>query len=231
MVIRRQDWSQREPKGSPMKKPAVGVTIHHAPERHLNEGSSRADEVGQLKIIEDYHIRTQKWQDIGYNAMFFQSARGYEGRGWGRVGAHAGTSEGNASTYGVLVCVNGNAVAGPGAMWKAVADYIREGITLGFIARYPIVRGHRDWKSTECPGSRVYQEGLLLLKREIERASSPTLPFPPAGSQVRSEYFKSNLTLVLFKSDTEWHFTVNEDPLRHGIVKAQTPWSRMPPAR
>jgi peptidoglycan recognition protein len=232
MIIPREKWSARPKLGGTMKKPAPCVTIHHAPERHLDANATGAREREQLLIMENFHINERKWLDLGYNSVFFQSGRGYEGRGWGRVGAHAGTTAGNETSYGILVCVNGNAVSGADPMWAAVADHIREGISQGWISKNPIVKGHLDWKATECPGRLVYAEGLPKLRRLLQAGATPAAPAvpPKPGAQVFSGHYSSDLTLVLFKGDGEWHFTVNADPLRHGIVRAATPWSRMPSA-
>lgn len=54
---------------------------------------------------------------------------------------------------------------------------------------------------------------------------------PPIGSQGWSNYLDSNLTLVDWVGPKEWYYTVNRDPLRYGILKAQVPWSNLDPPR
>ena len=41
-----------------------------------------------LKRIQNFHIKTKKYNDIAYNFLIGSDGNVYEGRGWKRVGSH-----------------------------------------------------------------------------------------------------------------------------------------------
>jgi N-acetylmuramoyl-L-alanine amidase len=43
-----------------------------------------------MRNIQNFHMNTNGWADIGYNFCIGDPGQVYEGRGYGRHGAHAG---------------------------------------------------------------------------------------------------------------------------------------------
>lgn len=104
---------------------------------------------------ERFHM-SKGWNSIGYNLLVCPHARVIEGRGVDYRGAHSGSTEDNALTYGVQFMVGTGEVA-TSAMFDRATRLERElwehsGRTLSS-------SGHRDAPdaSTECPGSQIYE--------------------------------------------------------------------------
>ena len=41
-----------------------------------------------IQGIQNYHINTKKWCDVGYSFLIGGDGKVYEGRGWDEIGAH-----------------------------------------------------------------------------------------------------------------------------------------------
>ncbi|MCF6736817.1 N-acetylmuramoyl-L-alanine amidase, partial [Blastococcus sp. KM273129] len=152
------------------------ATLHHT----AGSNNYTADQVpGILRSTYSYHAQTLGWGDIGYNVLVDKFGRIWEGRSGGLastvVGAHAGGF--NTSTFGVSMMGNYDVVDTPQPMVDAVASIIawkfalygvdpRGSTTLtsggtdkfsaGTAVRLPTIFGHRDTKSTACPGRYGY---------------------------------------------------------------------------
>jgi N-acetylmuramoyl-L-alanine amidase len=62
--------------------------VHHTADSGLPSTATVAEEHAYLRRIEDFHIRTRGYAAIGYSYLVFPSGRVYEGRGFGKLGAH-----------------------------------------------------------------------------------------------------------------------------------------------
>jgi hypothetical protein len=89
------------------------------------------------------------WTDIAYNALACPHGYVFEGRGPGKRSAANGTNTAN-NTSAVVCYLGGQGdpftTEGAQAMTDAAA-------WLGA----PILKGHRDWYNTACPGDEIYQ--------------------------------------------------------------------------
>ncbi|MGR6965918.1 N-acetylmuramoyl-L-alanine amidase [Geodermatophilus sp. URMC 61] len=152
------------------------ATLHHT----AGSNNYTADQVPAiLRSTYTYHARSLGWGDIGYNVLVDKFGRLWEGRSGGLastvVGAHAGGF--NTSTFGVSMMGNYDVVDTPQAMIDSVAAIIAwkfslysvnpkgtTTLTSGGTDKYaagarvtlPTVFGHRDTKSTACPGRYGY---------------------------------------------------------------------------
>ncbi|WP_448610052.1 N-acetylmuramoyl-L-alanine amidase [Geodermatophilus sp. URMC 60] len=152
------------------------ATLHHT----AGSNSYTADQVPAiLRSTYTYHARSLGWGDIGYNVLVDKFGRLWEGRSGGLastvIGAHAGGF--NTSTFGVSMMGNYDVVATPQAMIDSVAaitawKFSLYGVnprgtttlTSGGTDKYaagarvtlPTIHGHRDTKSTACPGRYGY---------------------------------------------------------------------------
>ncbi len=151
-VIARSQWT-REPVGpnaDPMG-PIRRITLHHTGE-HLSSTGIADREL--IQRIEHHHRRNLGWAAIGYHFLIGKDGTIYEGRPLTYQGAHSG---GDANRNNVGVTVIGEfdrTMPGPvqlAALTALIAD-LRQ--------RYHLPRqelyGHRDWKTTVCPGDRLY---------------------------------------------------------------------------
>ena len=152
------------------------ATLHHT----AGSNNYTADQMPAiLRSTYTYHAQSLGWGDIGYNVLVDKFGRLWEGRSGGLastvVGAHAGGF--NTSTFGVSMMGNYDVVDTPQAMIDSVAAIIAwkfslygvdprgtTTLTSGGTDKYaagarvtlPTVFGHRDTKSTACPGRYGY---------------------------------------------------------------------------
>ncbi len=152
------------------------ATLHHT----ADTNNYTADQVpGMLRSIYRYHAVSLGWGDIGYNVLVDKYGRLWEGRDGGLqstvIGAHAGGF--NTSTFGVSMIGNYDVVDTPQPMVDAVAAIIAWKFSLynvspngtatltsggtdkwpkGAAVTLPTIFGHRDTKSTACPGRYGY---------------------------------------------------------------------------
>lgn len=116
-----------------------GLLLHHAAG------------LGSVEAIHNYHKNTNKWAGIGYNFYIRLDGSIWEGRGWDKVGAHAGASSGyNGKTVGI--CFEGNyseLTSMSAVQFNAGVWLIKEAFKkYGKIS----VWGHREVYPTACPG-------------------------------------------------------------------------------
>lgn len=223
-VIQRAEWGAKFGLGSEDPGPEKRVVIHHSYRPALLASATMSQEAAAVRGIEKHHTLTNGWVGIGYNFLVAPSGRVFEGRGWKYRGAHAGPV--NGESIGICLLIDGTITEPGDQVVKAVRDLISIGLALGEITDDYKISGHRDHMNRTCPGDKVYAR-LQTFRHDIPHP----MVGPDLGSQAYSTYFKSNLTLVRWVSDVEWYFTVNADPLKHGIVKATSPWSAMAPPR
>ncbi|XP_001605218.1 peptidoglycan-recognition protein SC2 [Nasonia vitripennis] len=154
-IIRRADWGARQPKGplAPLAvEPPPYVIVHHAAS---DTCTSRAICQARLRSFQDYHMNTKKWSDIGYNFLVGEDGNVYEGRGWGKAGAHAKTY--NDKSIGICVIGNYENRSPNSAATEAVKSLISHGVSLGKINKAYSLIGHRQASPTSCPGNKLYQ--------------------------------------------------------------------------
>jgi hypothetical protein len=99
---------------------------------------------------QNFHMDSNGWADLAYNAVACQHRFVFEGRGRGVRSAANGTTAGNSGAY--AICYLGGvgdpfdedakAAMKAGGNWLTFAGSNRN--------------GHRDWKATACPGDVIY---------------------------------------------------------------------------
>ena len=152
------------------------AVVHHTAGRNAY---SRAEAAAIVKGIQLYHVKSNGWNDIGYNFLVDRFGTVYEGRFGGTernvVGAHAQGF--NTGSVGIAVLGTYGGAAPSQAAQEAVADLIAWRLDLAhvdpaglltFISggsnRFPsgvpvllrAVSGHRDTGFTSCPGDAFY---------------------------------------------------------------------------
>jgi hypothetical protein len=149
---------------------------------HTDTGNtySCADSPAVVRSIFLYHVKTNGWNDIGYNFLVDKCGTLFEGRSGGVdrpvIGAHAYGF--NTDSAGVAVLGTFTDVAPPQsaldtvtrvAAWKLGLDggnpngttTLTEGVkdgnfTYGSAVPFKTISGHRDANSTACPGDKLY---------------------------------------------------------------------------
>lgn len=102
------------------------------------------------KNVEKIHLNNG-WSGVGYNFMVDQSGVIYEGRGWNGVGAHCPNH--NRAGVGVYVALGGDQEPSAAALRAVLAVYQEASKRAGRALKK---LGHRDGKSTACPGDKLY---------------------------------------------------------------------------
>ena len=141
-----------------------GVAMHYEGESSLAIDHSRC--AARMRSVQNFHMDVRGWGDIAYNLAVCLHGYVFEGRGKDVRSASQGTTETNHDYYGIL-CFLGAASWAPYA-YRPTADMV-EGIkdAIAYLRRYGAgseIIGHRDVRSTSCPGEPLYsmvQDGSL----------------------------------------------------------------------
>lgn len=117
--VTRSGWGARKPS-SPIPQTTwdkrTGFVVHHG-------GIPIAVGPAPIRGIQNHHMDTNGWSDIGYNWLVDNNGVIYEGRGWLGIGAH--TANHNTATIGV--CWVGNStfdIPSPNALEAIHALYV-----------------------------------------------------------------------------------------------------------
>ena len=178
-IVPRAEWGANEAirRGAPTYASEIKLAIvHHTAGRN---DYSRPEAPAIVRGIQLFHVKSNGWNDIGYNFLVDRFGTIYEGRFGGIdrnvVGAHAlGFNTGSVGiallgTYGTTKpsAAAQDAIARLIA-WRLDLAHVDPTSTLTFTsggsekyaAELPVqlraVSGHRDTGSTECPGNMLY---------------------------------------------------------------------------
>jgi hypothetical protein len=184
-VIPRSAWGAGlKPKGSPSFGTVQVAFVHHT----VNGNDyGPEDSAAMVRAIFDYHVRSNGWNDIGYNFLVDRHGQIFEGRAGGIDQAVIGAQAigWNSISTGIAIIGTFEGAPAPPAALAAVASIIRWKLPLhgsptagtvplvssgGSGNRWPKGRtvpmnrisGHQDGCSTSCPGDALYgQLGAL----------------------------------------------------------------------
>lgn len=142
---------QATPRTHPIGQ-TFGVTLHWEGPHMGSFPHSACDD--KVRSIERFHEQTRGWADLAYNAVVCPHGYVFEGRGVNTQSAANGNSDDNDDWY--AVCYLGGerdpfTDAAKAAFIEAV-QWLRSDGNAG-----SRVNGHRDHKSTECPGDVIYR--------------------------------------------------------------------------
>lgn len=169
-IYSRRQWGADEgvrESGPPDYHVVRGGFVHHT----VNTNSyTKAQVPGIIRSIYTYHVKSRGWRDLGYNFLIDKFGRIWEGRYGGVtrpvVGAH--TSGYNSYGFGASAIGNFDKASPPAALvnafgtlfaWKLSLHGVRgnKGSTkIGDRTFSHAIMGHRDTKSTACPGRYLY---------------------------------------------------------------------------
>lgn len=168
----REEWHAVAPAAPYTPDPLPWrVTLHHTDGKYTR---TLAESLDEARFIQDFHIHGRGWNDIAYHFLVDPAGRIFEGRPEGTLGAHTlGNNEGN---VGIVLLgtyhppVNNRPTQAQLESVAALGRYL--------VARYGIdpdsLKGHRDYKQTDCPGDLAYA------KLDGLRLAFKGLPMPPA---------------------------------------------------
>lgn len=169
-VYRRAYWGAGSVKTSDINYMSQinRITVHHTTVLPVYRNKSNAEIV---KSIFNFHRHNKGWADIGYHYLIGSDGTVYEGRQEKFQGAHAGANN-NKYNLGIALIGDFTQQRPSRQQLQTLEMLITEKVRTHNISPDQIF-GHRDLKSTECPGLYLYQE-LQSIKR---RLASPLLSF------------------------------------------------------
>uniref|UniRef100_A0A182NQS9 Peptidoglycan-recognition protein n=1 Tax=Anopheles dirus TaxID=7168 RepID=A0A182NQS9_9DIPT len=153
--VTRDVWSAQPPKLiEHFAGPIPYVIIHHS---YIPAACySGLQCIAAMQSMQTMHQDVRQWNDIGYSFAVGGDGRVYQGRGFNVVGAHAPRY----NNRSVGICLIGDWVSDlpPKNMLAATQTLIEYGVRNGIIARNYTLLGHRQVRTTECPGDRLFEE-------------------------------------------------------------------------
>jgi len=150
----RAAWGARPPTSPLTPDPLPWrVTLHHTDGRFT---TSLAESLQETGFIQDFHQNGRQWSDIAYHYVVDPLGNVIEGRPLETLGAH--TLNNNEGNVGVVLLGTYHAPKND----KPTAAQLAAVIELGrfLVKRFGIdplsLKGHRDYKVTDCPGDHAY---------------------------------------------------------------------------
>lgn len=155
-VLPRSAWRARPARPHDMT-PATGpwkyITVHHSA-LSATDGTAQDQAARDVRTVQNGHMGASRaYGDVGYHFLIDAGGRVWQGRELRWQGAHAGGSN-NEGNIGICLLGDFDKIRPTGAalskLDRLVSDLHRvTGVPLGR------VRGHKDWKSTNCPGKHL----------------------------------------------------------------------------
>jgi hypothetical protein len=194
----RDSWQAREPSVEPSYGEVSMAFVHHTVS---SNDYAAADVPAMLRAIQSFHMDANGWNDMGYNFLVDRFGTIWEGRAGGvEAAVSAAQTEGfNSVSTGVAVIGTfSNAPPSQASLdavvrllaWKLPHHGVDPAGTATVIskgnARYPEgssatfanVSGHRDGKSTDCPGQALYDR-LPWIRVGAEDGAAAVVAFAP----------------------------------------------------
>jgi hypothetical protein len=149
------------------------VTLHHTDGRYT---TSLAQSLQEAAFIQDFHQNGRKWSDIAYHFLVDPLGNIIEGRPLETLGAH--TLSNNEGNVGIVLLGTYHAPKNEQTTPAQLAAVGELGRFL--VKRFGIdpssLKGHRDYKATDCPGDLAYPK---LADLRTAFGTEPA-PIPPA---------------------------------------------------
>lgn len=154
--VTRAQWGARKPKYVNRGTLSAKSTGHwNGPTVSVGGRKDFAHEkcASLVRGIQNFHMNSRGWSDIAYNFVICPHGTVYEGRGLNVTNGANGTNTGNRTSHAIMwLSGQGNAFT------QAEKQAFRECVKyVGDSTQAPDAAiGHRDHKSTECPGNERY---------------------------------------------------------------------------
>jgi hypothetical protein len=205
-----------------------GVTLHNTGTKDtqakiLAAGTDeqiREAERARLRAIEKDHIESNGWKNgIGYSDTVGPSGTLYRCRGAGTGAHNPGDSDGdgisdNEDSSGLLLLV-GIGEHPTAAMWRTVCAYLDD--------RGGTIKGHRESRSTECPGDVVmtmldgYRDGT----RPAPAPASKPEPTPKPDTTTSNTWTEAMMrNLPTLRERTNLNRATQDDRRLQGLLAA-----------
>ncbi|XP_018574112.1 peptidoglycan-recognition protein LF-like [Anoplophora glabripennis] len=154
-IVSRLQWLAQPPthEADLLKTPVPLVIIHHT---STESCISLAQCTYQVRQIQQFHMESNQWWDIGYSFLVGGDGAVYEGRGWKYEGAH--TFGYNYKSIGVAFVGTFNSEKPPKNQIAAFKKLVGKGVELGYLEKDYKILGARQLYGTESPGTALQKE-------------------------------------------------------------------------
>ncbi|KAF5303123.1 hypothetical protein FQA39_LY10130 [Lamprigera yunnana] len=147
-IISRGEWEARRPDSVEyIIFPVNMVIIHHTvtPQCYTRKACSAA-----IRSMQNYHIDSVDYGDIGYNFLIGGDGNVYEGRGWHKQGAH--TYRYNSKSIGIAFIGDFTKTLPSDKSMNAAKQLLACGVAQGELTTNYQLLGAKQLSSTESPG-------------------------------------------------------------------------------
>jgi len=162
-VLPRSDWGARPARPHDMT-PATGpweyITVHHSA-LSATDGTAQDQAARDVRTVQNGHMGASRaYGDVGYHFLIDAGGRVWQGRELRWQGAHAGGSN-NEGNIGICLLGDFDKIRPTRAALISLKQLVSE---LHRVTDVPYggVRGHKAWKSTNCPGKHLEPHVLRL---------------------------------------------------------------------
>ena len=180
----RASWGARPRRCGTRESKKSRLTVHHTVTAHKLSGSFSR----QIRAIQAFHMNGRGWCDIAYHYGVTTDGQLWELREINFRGGHVANN--NSENIGVVFigCFEPGACSGynspvepPAAMLEAAREIVHAAAKeYGFSVNKTNVRGHRELRSTSCPGKNVFDR-LVDIRKAPDTRPKPKLPTQPFG--------------------------------------------------
>lgn len=181
-IYTRSEWGAQAPSGGYAYATASHLGVHHSASTSDGNANTWSECAAAVRGIQDFHMYTNGWTDIGYNYVVCQTGHIFQGREDGNdgsdvVGAHDSANYGSVGVDGLgyfhapyYQQPTQAMLDGYAELFAWIAD--RRGIDPSGASYYAAyggttnhVYGHRDVYATACPGDNLYAELPAIISR------------------------------------------------------------------
>ncbi|MFA1546370.1 peptidoglycan recognition family protein [Actinomadura chokoriensis] len=192
-IYTRAQWRARAPR-RPTKvrrRPPDHIIVHHTATAN-SEDRSLAHALALSRLIQNFHMDKNGWDDTGQQLTISRGGIVMEGRHHSLKAIRAGglavgaqVLHHNSHTIGIENEGTYMSRAVPGSLWRSLVE-----VCVWLCREYDLepskaIVGHRDYNNTSCPGDRLYAR-LPELRRAVatrlEGSPSPS-PDHPTGPE------------------------------------------------
>lgn len=168
-ITSRAEWGARYAAGGgAVALPVAELWLHHSVT--AAPADDAAAERSAMRTLENIG-ESRFGQGISYTYAVMPSGRIYEGTGAGRLGTHTGGR--NSRSHGIVLVGNYEDTVPSSAMCGGTGLLVRHGHESGWWANPWLTGGHRDVKSTACPGRHGYAAIGTINERAQEKVMTP----------------------------------------------------------
>jgi len=156
--VTRAQWGARTTRARTTHRPNR-ITIHHTATPNNDSMSMPA----RMRQMQNYHMDTLGWADIGYHFLIGQDGNVYQGRAENLVGSHTGGQ--NTNNIGISFIGNYHSANPSSSVMNGGAKILQAvSKTYGVPINRTSIKGHRDYGGTVCPGNYLYNRMDELLE-------------------------------------------------------------------